>query len=172
MTERSSKLAEIAERHAQTSPGEWHWVEGMLQAAPHETVLWPRNSLAFEDAERQSEIIGACGLEAESRAAANMEFIARAHQDVPRLIAELAAERERSLKLAELLREAEKRLSVHATTMDANLTKHGCALCGSWVWDDSEENIKPIVHKPDCLITQIHAADDLTQPVSGEGGGK
>ena len=168
--EQSSRLAEIAERHGKATPGEWNrsGIVHKREGVRHFTVLAGDLVLFEISAGRSDEYY------AQSRSDA--DFIAHAHQDVPWLIAELAAERERSLKLVGLLRDAEKRLSVHATTMDANLTNHGCALCGSWVWDDSEENIKPIAHKPDCLITKLRtAADDLSQrdvsaSVSGEGG--
>jgi hypothetical protein len=76
---------------------------------------------------------------------------------------EVAAERERSLKLVGLLRHTAQFVRDLMIGGRMDFKDDDCPLC---LFSAGK-------HADDCLITQLKAAaDDLTQPVSGEGGGK
>lgn len=88
------QLAEIRAREAAATPGPWTWSAGMIEAPKgewsSEIVMWAGNiSSNLADEDDPALQLGACGIDAEKNAAANLAFLAAARQDVPALLAEV-----------------------------------------------------------------------------------
>jgi hypothetical protein len=145
---REARLAEIAERHAKATPGPWR--------SDYQHIIAPPSATEVDVIAKTPDLLDG----GYTQGLVDAHFIARAHQDIPYLLAELASADTRAKEMAGLLREASARLSNFILQPDPNLTKQICALCDSWVWDDSEENQKPVAHASDCLITRLRTAAD------------
>lgn len=89
MTETSqARRAEIALRARCATDGRWEWDESGLRAGNGDLIVWPAN--VPSDPSTWAQRLGACGRSAELVAEANANFIARARDDIPWLLAELS----------------------------------------------------------------------------------
>lgn len=104
------------------TPGQWRWNHemGALEAGPNEQIIWPRNAITLEP-ESDKELLGSCGVQAETQAAQNMAHIVAAQPAaVLALIEELErTQRNRDMWKGQSERQADELRRIHVEQAEA-----------------------------------------------------